>query len=485
MRINLQVVAFANGIALCGLALAMCIPLLYDIILLRRNLIEVFLPSAIICLFLGVSTILSFKSSNTEISSLTRQDAFLIVSSLWIIISIFSSFPFYFYDGIKLSFISSFFEATSGITTTGASIYQNVEILPRTLNLWRFVLHFIGGIGIVAIGIVAFPLMKIGGMQLFLAENSDKSQKLFPRVSQIAGFFVGTYIAIIGFFTILLKSSGMGLFDSICHSISAISTGGFSTRNLGIQYYNSSLIEFIILCAMFMGGITFLEIIKGLKTRGKGSLQNQQIRGYFKLTSMVVLISLLFLFIRYNTNISMRIITDSAFNIISAITTTGLVLQNETLSFFKEPCVKICIFVLAMIGGCSGSTTGGIKIFRIQILYSLFKNYINKLSNPFNAEMPKYQTKKIEETLITSIISFLFLLFLSFTFSTILITITSNVSASLAVSAVISCLFNLGYNIDYEVISPVSKIILSIDMIIGRLEIIPIVAIFSKSFWKK
>lgn len=481
MKINFSAVAFSNGIALCGLGSVMCVPLIYDILFLKAAAASIFVPSIVVCAFLGISTVCAYKPRDFEVA-LSRNDAFLIVSSLWVVISLFSSFPFYFYNQVKLSFISSLFESTSGITTTGVSVYGDIEILPRALNLWRFMLHFVGGVGIVAIGVVASPFMRIGGMQLFLTENSEKFQKFFPRASQMAKFFVGTYIAIIGLFSILLKLSGMGAFDAVCHSISAISTGGFSTRNSGIQYYNNSLIELILLFAMLFGGITFLEVTKCFKN-GLGHLfKNQQIRGYLILALIAAAIPTLYIVVKENTTLSLKSIVDSWFNIISALTTTGFELEDN---FFQKAFAKIFLLTLAFIGGCSGSTAGGIKIFRLQILLSILKNYLKRLTTPFEIGYPEYQNKKIEDKSIFSIVSFLFLFVTTFFISVVLICVVSDFSIGQSIPLVFSCLLNLGSSADYASLTDLSKIVLSIDMLLGRLEVVPLVIILSRSFWKR
>jgi trk system potassium uptake protein TrkH len=398
---------------------------------------------------------------------------------LWFVVSVISAFPFYIYSGEKLSFISALFESVSGITSTGATIYPNVEILPRALHLWRFILHFIGGVGIVAIGIIAFPMMRIGGMQLFLTESSDKSEKFLPKASQMIEFFLGVYVIIIGIFAILLRVSGMDSFDSICHSISAIATGGFSTKNSGIDWYESNKIKLIISAAMLVGGITFLELVKCFKTGAKSFFKNQQTKGYLILAVIVIIVPIVFTIIYGNFYISEDAISDHIFQVISAISSTG---YDSSKSYINP---TILLLTLAMIGGCSGSTSGGIKIFRVQILYSILKYHIYKLTRPYDVSTPKYQNQKINTSLITSVISFIVLLIIMFVISTSILAVISGKSTENCCYSVISCLFNIGYNTNFASFSPLSKFVLICDMIIGRLEVIPFFVILSKIFWKK
>ncbi|MDR3224393.1 MAG: hypothetical protein LBT03_02335 [Holosporales bacterium] len=470
---NLKAVAVINGIAICGLAIAMTIPLLFDIVFASGECIRIFVPSILVCIFLGGLAI--FSSFTKDVLAFSRNDSFLLVASLWIVISTACSIPFCIYADSKLSFMSAIFESVSGITTTGATIYPDVEILPEALNLWRIILHFIGGVGIVAIGIFVFPLMRIGGMQLFATENSDKSKKFLPRVSQMVGFFIGIYIAMICIFAILLKISGMNLFDSICYSISAISTGGFSTKNSGINWYKNGVIEFVISFAMFVGSFTFLEFARILKNRGKGFLSNQQSIGYLKVVIIMIVVPIIWNIITTNSEMTVKVIADHVFQVMSAISTTGY----DCTKNYIQPIVLIS---LALIGGCSGSTSGGIKIFRVQIIYALIKHHIQSIINPNNVIVPKYQNKKIENELIASVVSFIALLVIVFIVSSLVIGITSEKDVATCCYAVLSCLFNLGYDVHFTEFSNIPKFMLVLDMITGRLEVIPIIVVLSRRF---
>lgn len=473
--INIRSVIYINGVVACCLAGVLAIPLVYDCIVSNAECFGVFAPSIITNIFLGGLIILSCRTSNKLL--FTRKDTFLLVVTIWMSTAIICSFPFYVYSGIKLKFMSALFEAVSGITTTGATVYQDVEILPRALNLWRFILHFIGGVGIIAIGIIILPIMRIGGMQLFQTENSDKSQKIFPRAAQTIKFFIGLYVLLICIVAFCLKISGMGTFDSVCHGISAISTGGFSTKNLGIEYFKTSQIKLIMSFGMLIGGLTFFEIIKCLKNGFKSFLSNQQVVGYLKLVVFMVCVPIAITLITDSEKITLNSIATHVHTTISAITTTGLAFSDYMPS-------NMVLLLLVITGGCSGSTTGGIKIFRIQIIFAVLKNHIRKLVRPFDISFPKYQEKKIDDALIKSVITFILSLVVVFTLSCILLESITDMSFSEVVCRVFSCLLNLGCGKNFEILSPSSKLILICDMIAGRLEIIPAFIIFSKVFWK-
>ncbi len=467
MKIDLRAISYINGIVICCLAGAMLIPLVYDFFINFGRCFKIFAPAILASVFLGGLIILSCRTN--EKLNIKRTDLSLLVVSIWISSAIVCAFPFYVYPGVNLKFASALFEAVSGITTTGATVYQNVEILPRALNLWRFILHFIGGVGIIAIGIVILPIMKIGGMELFQTENSDKSQKFFPKATQTIGFFIWLYVLLIGTIALCLRLSGMPLFDSVCHGISAISTGGFSTKNSGIEFFNSNQIKLIMSIGMFIGGITFLEIIKCFKNGINSFLRNTQTNGYLKLVFFTIFVPIIVETI-VNNDITFDGITSHIFLTISAITTTGLDFSDGYMHS------DTILATLAVIGSCSGSTTAGIKIFRIQILFAILAAHIKKLSHPYDASMPKYQGKRIDENLTHSVIAYILALTLTFVTSCVLLGLTENASFPEAVRHVTSCLFNLGYGQNFAALHIGSKAILILDMIAGRLEILPMIA---------
>ena len=477
---NIKSVSLINGVILCGLAIAMAVPVIYDVFFSHGKYVHIFIYSSLVCLFIGVLTILSCRVEG-ERTPLSRQDIFLLVSSLWVTVPVFCALPFYIYQGVNVDFISSLYESTSGLTTTGSTIYPDVEMLPRAIHVWRFMLHFIGGVGIVALGIVALPAMKIGGMQLFLTENSDKSQKLLPRASQVAGLFVWTYIALIVVFAIWLKVAGMGFFDAVCHSISAIATGGFSTKNASIAFFKSNYITFILSLAMLSGGLTLLEIAKGTRNGFRDFFKNQQTVGYLKVIFITSFGCILVSYFIDSKNINIKNSVDYFFEILSSVTTTGFYMRD---SAHTSATFWTILMTTALIGACSGSTTGGLKIFRLQILYSVLKHHIRQVVRPYDMSIPKYQGVKIDNALVTSITTFCALFAVTVILSVLVITMTGRDGLSSGFS-VVSSICNVGYDVQFQALNWVARTILIIDMVVGRLEVIPILSVFTYIFWKK
>jgi trk system potassium uptake protein TrkH len=477
MSVNLKGLTFVNGVAVCWLAAVMAIPLTYDMFLCAGNCVALFLFSIGACIFWGGLMVFSCRTRQKPVFS--QKDSFLLVISLWCVVSIISSLPFYFYQDVSLSFMASLFESVSGITTTGATIYPDVEILPDSLNLWRFILHFIGGVGIVAIGIIILPTLRFGGMQLFLAENSNNTEKFLPKASQIVRFFAGTYVILILIFAILLRLSGMTKFDSICHSISSISTGGFSTKNAGISWYKSGIIKFVISIAMFVGGLAFLELARCFKGKCRHFFKIPQIRGYLKIITCMIIFPLIAQAVWGEIPFTFKRVSEHILRVMSAVTTTGYYYADSDIA------PPIIFIIIAMIGGCAGSTTGGFKIFRIQILYAVVKQWIRKTASRYEISIPKYMDQKITESMTISIITVLALYVFTFIISaTILWIITSNDTLTCCHS-VLSCLFNLGFEARFSTYSPGAHLIFVCDMILGRLEILPVFVIISKGFWTR
>jgi trk system potassium uptake protein TrkH len=372
--------------------------------------------------------------------------------------------------------MASLFESVSGITTTGATIYPDVEILPEAINLWRFILHFIGGVGIVAIGIIVLPALRLGGMQLFWAENSDSTEKFMPKASQIVKVFAGIYVAMILIFAILLKCSGMNVFDSVCHSISSISTGGFSTKNAGISWYKSGIIEFVISGAMFVGGLAFLEIARCFQGHGGRILKIQQIRGYIRVILCMIVLPVIAKAIWSEFPHTFKKVSDHILQVMSAVTTTGYYYSESDLA------PPILFMIMAVIGGCSGSTTGGIKIFRVQILYAVVKHWIRKTTSQYNVSIPKYQGQRITDDLVQSVVTLLVLLVITFIVSSAALWCVTNRNSLTCCYSVLSCLFNLGFEARFSTYTPAAHLIFVCDMIVGRLEIIPLFVIISRGF---
>ena len=479
---NYKTVFFTLGILLIILGIAMIVPLAFQLI--YKELDSTFVVSGIITITFGVL----FTLSNIDhLKSINTQQAFLLTALSWLSIAVFGSLPFFFSE-LNLSITDSFFESMSGITTTGATILSNIENSPKSILIWRAMLQWLGGIGVILMAITLMPIMNIGGMQLLKISSYDTSEKILPKSKQISLRLIMVYLFLTLFCAIFYKIFGMNFFDSITHSMTTIATGGFSNYDQSIGYFNNPYIEIISILFILLGSIPFILYIKFISDDKKIIFKDEQVKLFFKLSLFSILI-LFFYLIIFNKDISQVHIRSVIFNVVSILTGTGYVTKefdqwgNFPLIFF---------LILMFIGGCAGSTTCGIKVFRVHILYYFIRNQLLKIIYPRAIVNLKYNNNKVEDKLIASIISFIYLYILIFFLLASLLTLTG-LDFITSISGAASSLSNvgpglgneIGPNSNYSGIPDQSKWLLSFGMILGRLEIFAILIIFLPSFWRK
>ena len=479
---NYKTVFFTLGILLIILGIAMIVPLAFQLI--YKELDSTFVVSGIITITFGV---LFFLSNIDHLKSINTQQAFLLTALSWLSIAVFGSLPFFFSE-LNLSITDSFFESMSGITTTGATILSNIENSPKGILIWRAMLQWLGGIGVILMAITLMPIMNIGGMQLLKISSYDTSEKILPKSKQISLRLITIYLILTLFCAIFYKIFGMNFFDSITHSMTTIATGGFSNYDQSIGYFNNPYIEIISILFILLGSIPFILYIKFISDDKKIIFKDEQVKLFFKLSLFSILI-LFFYLIIFNKDISQVHIRSVIFNVVSILTGTGYVTKefdqwgNFPLIFF---------LILMFIGGCAGSTTCGIKVFRVHILYYFIRNQLLKIIYPRAIINLKYNNNKVEDKLIASIISFIYLYILIFFVLASLLTLTG-LDFITSISGAASSLSNvgpglgneIGPNSNYSGIPDQSKWLLSFGMILGRLEIFAILIIFLPSFWRK
>jgi trk system potassium uptake protein TrkH len=427
---------------------------------------------------------LFFLSNLNHDKKINLQQAFLLTALSWLSIAIFGSLPFIF-SSMNLSITDGFFESMSGITTTGSTIISNLENAPKGILFWRAILQWLGGIGIIVMAITLMPIMNVGGMQLFKISSNDSSEKILPKSKEIALRLIFIYSILTFICAIFYKSFGMSLFDSLTHSMTTIATGGFSNYNESIGYFNSISIEIVSMIFIVLGSIPFISYIKFINGDKKIFFSDVQIKAFLKI--IIISIFMLSIYLFFNKEIDFNIRTIS-FNIVSILTGTGYVNgQFDSWGSFSI----ILFLILMFIGGCAGSTTCGIKIFRFQILYLFISNQLKKIIYPKGIFVLKYDNTSINDKFIASIISFIFLYFVIFFIITALLSLsgldflTSISGAATSISNVGPGLGSvIGPNGDFSSLPDVSKWILSIGMILGRLELFAILVLFLPAFWR-
>jgi len=476
---NYKTVFFTLGILQIILGISMMIPIITQ--LLYNEIDSSFFGASIVTIIFGT---LFFLSNLDHDKKLNLQQAFLLTALSWLSIAIFGSLPFVF-SNVNFSFTNAFFESMSGITTTGSTIIPNLESMPKGILLWRAILQWLGGIGIIVMAITLMPIMNVGGMQLFKISNNDSSEKILPKSKEIALRLIYIYLGLTTLCAISYKTFGMNIFDSLTHSMTTIATGGFSNYNDSIGFFNSISIEISAIIFIILGSLPFIVYIKFLSGNKKIFFLDIQVKTFFKIIFISIIILSMYLSINNLTQLNIRSIF---FNVISILTGTGYVnAQFDDWGSFS----LILFLVLMFIGGCAGSTTCGIKIFRIQILYSLILNQLKKIIYPKGIFVLKYDKDVVDNKFIASIISFIYMYLVIFFIIAALLSLTgldfltSISGAATSISNVGPGLGSIiGPNGNFSSLPDVSKWILSLGMILGRLELFAILVLFLPSFWK-
>ncbi len=476
---NYKTVFFTLGILQIILGIFMLIPIITQF--LYDEFDSSFFGASIVTIIFGI---LFFLSNFDHEKKLNLQQAFLLTALSWLSIAIFGSLPFIF-SSVDFSITNAFFESMSGITTTGSTIIPNLESMPKGILLWRAILQWLGGIGIIVMAITLMPIMNVGGMQLFKISNNDSSEKILPKSKEIALRLIYIYSGLTFLCALSYKFLGMNFFDSLTHSMTTIATGGFSNYNESIGFFNSFSIEISAMIFIILGSLPFIAYIKFLSGEKKIFFLDIQIKTFFK----IIIISIIILFIYLTINNSAEINLGSIFfNVISILTGTGYVnAQFDNWGGFS----LILFLGLMFIGGCAGSTTCGIKVFRLQILYSFVSNQLKKIIYPKGIFVLKYDQNPVDNKFIASIISFIFMYFVIFFTITALLSltgldfITSISGAATSISNVGPGLGSIiGPNGNFSSLPDISKWILSVGMILGRLELFAILVLFLPSFWR-
>ena len=479
---NYKTVFFTLGILQIILGISMVFPIIIQIIF--DELDSSFIGASLITIIFGT---LFFLSNLDHDKKLSLQNAFLLTALSWLSIAVFSSLPFIF-SNLNLSITDSFFESMSGITTTGSTIITDLNSSPKAILLWRALLQWLGGIGIIVMAITLMPIMNVGGMQLFKVSSSDASEKILPKTKEITLRLILIYLILTFLCSFFYNIFGMEFFDSLTHSMTTIATGGFSNYNESIGYFNNIKIEIIAMIFIILGSIPFISYIKFLSGKKNIFYTDTQIKSFIKIIfySIVILFFYLAIFNKSFSDVSLRSIS---FNVISILTGTGYVTQNfDDWGSFP----LIYFLILMFIGGCAGSTACGIKIFRVQILYLFLKNQLKKIIYPRGIFIIKYDNNNVNEKFMASIIAFIYLYIIIFFIITAMLSL-SGLDFTTSISGAATSISNVGPGLG-ELIGPngnfsqlpdFSKWILSFGMILGRLELFAILVLFLPSFWQR
>ncbi len=471
------------GLLLCIESIALLIPMVFDYINNNEDWKQFFFISCL-TFFIGLVLYIGFKNEKLKIN---LRQAFLLTILSWLVIALFGSLPFI-YSSSSLNFTNAFFESVSGITTTGSTVISNLDSLSEGILIWRSLLQWFGGIGIIVLAVAILPTLQIGGMQLLHMEHDDPYEKTLPKINKFIFEIIFLYFGLTILCLFSYYFNGMNGFDSLIHSMTTISTGGFSNKSLSFGYFDSQTLESISILFMILGSLPFVIFIKFIHGQKNSLFKDDQIRLFIFLLVSIVFISCFWVkhYLNIEWSSALRLTT---FNITSILTGTGYTSTNyNNWGGFG----LIIILMIMFIGGCAGSTTGGVKIFRFQILFRGVRLQIKKLTQPHAVFLMKFNKKTVTENTYTSIISFFFIYILLFILSSVILSFLG-LDFLTALSASASAISNVGPGVgeiigpngNYSGINEIGKWVLAFTMLIGRLEIFTILVLFSKNFWKK
>lgn len=479
---TLRMIGFIIGLFLITLAVSMVIPMLTLLLYQRQDDLDAFLWSSLITFVAGLLLVAPGKPKNAH---MRPRDMYLLTTLSWVVVCTFAALPMVIIQHI--SYTDSFFETMSGITTTGSTVLVGLDHASPGLLIWRSMLHWLGGIGFIGMAVAILPLLRVGGMRLFQSESSDWGEKVMPRSHMAAQYILGIYslFTLLGF--LAFWAAGMTPFEAINHAMASVSTGGFSTSDSSLANWTQPAVHWVAVLFMIIGSLPFTLYVASLRGRRKALFKDHQVRGFlgFLLVTWLVFGTWLWAHSEHAWLDAFRIV---AVNVTSVVTTTGFALGDYTTwgSF-----AVLLFFYLTFVGGCSGSTAGGLKIFRFQVAYVLLKANLQQLIHPRAVIKQQYNGHNLDEDIVRSLITFSF--FFTITIGVIALGLTlTGLDWVTALTAAATAVCNVGPGLgpiigpagNFSTLPDSAKWLLTIGMLLGRLEILTVLVPFTRTFWK-
>ena len=475
-------VFLVTGALLATLGVGMIVPAIVDVVSDHPDW-QVFAVSAGVTVFTGVAMTLTCRTDRFKMSV---QQAFVMTTVSWLMITLFAALPFVFSE-LELSFTDAFFEAMSGITTTGSTVITGLDTAPPGILLWRALLQWLGGLGFIVMGIAILPMLGVGGMQMFRVEAFDTGEKLMPRAAQISAALSILYLLLTAIWAAMLWMAGMNSLEAVVHSMTTIATGGYSTSDGSIGFFDSPLIDMIITAGMIVGSLPFLLYLKVVQGQGGALLEDSQVKWFLAIVVAAVLTTAMFLWLDTGFGL-LQSLRYAAFNVVSVMTGTGFATSDYWLwGNYAGP----LFFYIMFIGGCAGSTTCGIKIFRFQVLWSATNTQFRHLLRPHGVFIPYYNRRPIPDEIITSVLSFFFVFGVCFALLAVglamygLDFVTAISSAATAICNVGPALGpSVGPSGTFQSLPDGAKWLMSAGMLLGRLELFTVLILLTPAFWR-
>lgn len=445
---------------------------------------QVFALSALVTGFAGVALVLAFRTQG--LPSFRLREAFLLTVLSWTGVALFAALPFLF-SNLDLSAADAVFEAVSGITTTGSTVLSGLDSMHRGILLWRSVLQWIGGIGIIVMAIALLPLLQVGGMQLFRTESSDRSEKVTPRLRQMTAAISVLYLGFTLACALAYWAAGMTPFEAANHAMTTLATGGFSTSDASFAKFQQPSVHWIAVLFMLIAGITFTLYVRVLNGEPLAPLRDSQVRWFLTMVLVGILSVTVWIILTQGIEAgpALRL---AAFNVVSIATTTGYASADYSLwgSF-----AVVAFYFLTFVGGCTGSTSGAIKVFRFQVLYAVASQQLARLMAPHRVLVPRVQGKEITESVAISVLTFFF--FYAVTFAAVALILASfGLDFETALSGSATAVGNVGPGLgavigpagNFSALPEGAKWVLAGGMLLGRLEFVTVFVLFARTFWR-
>ncbi|MFG1479680.1 TrkH family potassium uptake protein [Xanthobacter sp. V4C-4] len=480
--LNLRPVAATLGILLAILGASMLLPAAVDFAAGAKDQ-SAFVGASAITIFVGVLLWTSGRAGGAQ--KLDLRQAFLLTTSVWVVLTVFAALPLM-WGAAQLSFTKAMFEAMSGLTTTGASIMSGLDSQPPGILLWRALMHWFGGIGIIAIAIAVLPVLSIGGMQLFRTESSDKSEKFLPRAEAIAKGLIAAYVLLTAICAVCYRAAGLSVFDSITLAMSTLSSGGFANSDYSMMVFKNPVVDYVAIVFMLMASLPFPLYVRALGGDVRRLFTNSEVRVFFVIVALFTAASFLQQTFQ-GIAAGETAFRGALFTVASLISSTGFMAVDYT---HWGALSNAIFFVLMFLGGCTGSTAGGIKAMRIAITAKAIRQHFKRIAFRHGVFPLRYGGAPVSDDVVASVLNFVFLYLFTFLVVGILLNLIG-LDLTTAFSAAIACLANVGPGLgpvvgpstNYASLPDSAVWVLTFTMMLGRLEIVTALVLFLPRFW--
>jgi trk system potassium uptake protein TrkH len=479
--IDMRPVGYVIGLLVMMLGIAMLLPLAVDIAEARGQW-PVFAQSTIITMLIGGLVALACRNGVGR--GLTLQQTFLLTTGVWVILPFFGAMPFVF-GATEARIVDAVFEAMSGLTTTGSTVFSGLDDMPKGLLLWRGLMQWLGGVGIIVVAMVFLPELRVGGMQIFRSEAFDTMGKILPRATQISSSISSIYIAITFACILAYMMTGMGTFDATVHALTTVSTGGFSNYDASFGHFSGPA-EWVATVFMILAALPFVRYVQ-LISGNRALFGDSQVRVFLLTIALLVVVTagVLLAIFPHHPEQAMR---EAAFNITSIISGTGY----ASVDYMNwGPFLISVFFFIGLIGGCAGSTACSIKIFRYQLLFSSIKTQLRRIHSPHGVFSPRYQGRAIDDDVLNSVMSFFVFFVVTLGVIAVVLSLTG-LDFITSISGAATAVANIGPGLgdiigpsgNFAPLNDTAKWVLIAGMLIGRLEVLTVYAIFTFAFWR-